>query len=91
MTFGNYCSGINIAEHCNTFTFGNYCLDTTIGTKCNTITIGNYFRFLIIEPNCNNITLNTSGGSTSSYVQQVKICMGVKNITKQPTRNQAYE
>ena len=89
--FGNYCSGIRIAQHCNSLAFGNYCVDISIGAKCNTITIGNYFRFSTIEPDCNNITLNTSGGSTSNYVQHVKICMGVKNMLKQPTRNQAYE
>lgn len=43
------------------------------------------------KPSINGVTLNTTGGNTTNYVQYVKVCKAVKNITRQPARKQAYE
>lgn len=88
---GNYCSRIKLGEGCANITFGNYNVAIVIGMACSTITFSNYWRYITIEDDVSNITLNTSGGNTTNYAQYVKVCKGVKNITKAPTRKLAYE
>lgn len=91
ITVGNYCQRITLGSGCSNITFGMYCMNLSVGIACANITLGNYYRFITIEDDCSGVTLNTAGGNTSNYVQYVKVCKGVKNITQQPTRKLSYE
>ena len=91
ITVGNYCNRLKLGPGCSNITFGQYCVSITVGTACSGITFSNYWRYITIEDNCTNVTLNTSGGNTANYAQNVKVCKGVSSITKQPTRKLAYE
>lgn len=91
ITVGNYCQRLKIGAGCSNLTFGQFCMNFEIGKACINLTFGNYFRFITVEDDCSAVTLNTSGGNSSNYVQYIKVCKAVKNITKQPTRKLAYE
>lgn len=91
ISVGNYCQRITLGMGCSNITFGTYCNSVNIGIGCANINLGNYYRYITIGDDCSGVTLNTTGGNTTNYVQYVNIGKGVKNITKQPTRKQAYE
>ena len=90
-TFGNYCYNMTLGDGVTTSVFGgNYCSYNTIGDFSSNIRIQiNSIRYSTIEQNCKNITINTSNSST--YIQYVKICAGVSDITIQPVRGTTYE
>ena len=91
ITFSNYSNNNKIGSNCNTITFGNYCNNIKIGDNCNRINFSNYYRYIDIAPGCFQINLQTTGGGTTNYVQNVNIGEGVNNVNLTPTRNQAYE
>ena len=91
ITVGNYCQRITLGAGCSNITFGQYCMNLSVGIACANITLTNYYRFITIEDDCSAVTLNTTGGSTSNYVQYITVCKGVKNIAVQPTRKLLYE
>ena len=91
ITVGNYCNRLTTGQGCSNITFGNYNVAITIGIGCANISFSNYWRFITIEDDVATVNLNTAGGSTTNYAQYVKVCKGVKNITKAPTRKLAFE
>lgn len=90
-SFGNYCYNLTLGENVTASQFGgNYCSYNTIGSFSSNIRITtNSIRYSTIEQNCKNITINTSNSTT--YIQYVKICAGVSNLTIQPARGLTYE
>lgn len=91
ITIGQWCYNLDIGGGSNTITLGNYCSYSTIGKMCAYITLTNYYRFICIEDNVTRLTFTTTGGNTSSYVQNVKVCRAVNNKSIAPTRRAAYE
>ena len=100
MQLGNSCSNITFGQwgYNNTIgagttnvTFGNYCSYSSIGKVCSNITFTNYYRYITIEDNVTRLTFTTTGGSTSQYVQYVKVCKGINNKEIAPTRRTNYE
>ena len=92
LTLGNYCYNLTVGDVVLSSQFGgNYCSYNTIGSFCNNIKIySSNIRYSTIEPNCRNITINTVSNG-SQYIQYVKICTGISNISIQPARNLNYE
>lgn len=91
ITFGQWCYSVDVLNGSTNITFGNYCSYITIGKVCGYITFNNYYRYVAIEDNVTRLTFTTTGGSTSQYVQNVKVCRGVTNKSIAPTRKLAYE
>ena len=91
ITVGNYCQRITLGAGCSNITFGQFCMNTSIGIACSNITFSNYYRYITIEDDCFNVSLNTTGGNSTNYVQYVKVCKAVKNVTLTPTRKLSYE
>jgi hypothetical protein len=91
ITFGQWCYSVDVQNGSTNLTFGNYCSYITIGKVCGYITFTNYYRYINIEDNVTRLTFTTSSGSTSSYVQNVKVCRGISNKSIAPTRRAAYE
>lgn len=100
MELGNSCNNISFGQWCynniigsgsNNITMGNYCSYINIGKMCLYITFTNYYRYVDIEDNVSKLTFTTTGGSTTYYVQYVKVCRGVNNKSLAPTRRQNYE
>jgi hypothetical protein len=91
ITFGQWCYSVDVLNGSTNITFGNYCSYITIGKVCGYITFTNYYRYIAIEDNVTRLTFTTTGGSTSQYVQNVKVCRGVTNKSIAPTRKLAYE
>lgn len=91
LTFGQWCYNSDIGGGSNNITFGNYCSYLTIGKVCTYITFTNYYRYICIEDNVTRLTFTTTGGNTTNYVQNVKVCRGVTNKSIAPTRKLAYE
>ena len=90
-SIGNYCYSLTIGDSVMASQFGgNYCSYNIIGSFNNNIRITcNNMRYSTIESNCKNITINTA--NSSQYIQYVKICTGITNLTIQPIRNTSYE
>lgn len=91
ITFGQWCYSVDVLNGSTNITFGNYCSYITIGKMCGYITFTNYYRYVAIEDNVTRLTFTTTGGSTSQYVQNVKVCRGVTNKSISPTRKTSYE
>lgn len=91
ITFGQWCYSVDVLNGSTNITFGNYCSYITIGKVCSNITFTNYYRYVAIEDNVTKLTFTATGGSTSQYVQNVKVCRGVTNKSIAPTRKLAYE
>lgn len=91
ISFGQWCYNVNVDAGGNNITFGNYCSYINVGKMCLNITFTNYYRYIEIEDNVSKLTFTTTGGSTSYYVQYVKVCRGVTNKQIAPTRRQSYE
>lgn len=91
ITFGSWSYSDEIGDASTSITLGNYCSYLKIGKMCNNIAFTNYYRYCEIEDNVTKLSLNTSGGSSSRYVQNVRVCRGVTNKTITPTRLTAYE
>lgn len=91
ITFGQWGYNNNIGAGTTNVTFGNYCSYSTIGKVCSNITFTNYYRYITIEDNITRLTFTTTGGSTSQYVQYVKVCKGINNKSISPTRRTSYE
>ena len=91
ITFGQWGYNNNIGAGTTNVTFGNYCSYNTIGKVCTNITFTNYYRYITIEDNVTRLTFTTTGGSTSQYVQYVKVCKGINNKSISPTRRTNYE
>lgn len=91
ITMGNYCYGNKFGDSMSYVTMGNYCSYNTFEGQNTNIEFSNYYRYNTIELTCSKITLNTSGGNASQYVQYVRVCKGIKNFTRQPTRSLTYE
>lgn len=91
ITFGQWCYSNDIKSGSSNITFGNYCSYITVGKMCMRITFTNYYRYIAIEDNVTRLTFTTTGGSTTQYVQYVKVCQGVTNKSISPTRRLAYE
>lgn len=91
ITFGQWCYSVDVLNGSTNITFGNYCSYITIGKVCGYITFTNYYRYVAIEDNVTRLTFTTTGGSTSQYVQNVKVCRGINNKSIAPTRRLAYE
>ena len=91
ITFGQWCYSVDVQNGSTNITFGNYCSYITIGKVCGYITFTNYYRYIFIEDNVTRLTFTTTGGSTSQYVQNVKVCRGVTNKSISPTRRTNYE
>ena len=95
-TFGNNCNFNTFGNNCNSNTFGNDCDYNTFGNGCDYNTTGHYLRYNYIEKGCKYINLNVSdSGSSSSYLQNVRIRSGVSGtrlnrISIQATRNSSY-
>lgn len=100
INIGNACNNITLGQWCYTsdigggssgITFGRYCSYITIGKMCSYITFTNYYRFIDIDSNVTRLTFTTTGGSTTQYVQNVKVCSGINNKQIAPTRRLNYE
>ena len=91
ITFGQWGYNNNIGAGTTNVTFGNYCSYNIIGKVCSNITFTNYYRYITIEDNVTRLTFTTTGGSTSQYVQYVKVCKGINNKEIAPTRRTNYE
>lgn len=91
ITFGQWCYSVDVQNGSTNLTFGNYNSYITIGKVCGYITFTNYYRYINIEDNVTRLTFTTTGGSTSQYVQNVKVCRGVTNKSIAPTRKASYE
>lgn len=81
----------NIGNGSSSISFGTYCSYINIGKMCGNIVFTNYYRYIEIEDNVTRLTFNTTGGNTTNYVQNVKVCRGINNKTISPTRKLAYE
>lgn len=91
VTFGQWCYNNNIGSGSSNITMGNYCSYINIGKMCLNITFTNYYRYIDIEDNVSRLTFTTTGGSTTYYVQYVKVYKGVTGKSIAPTRRQTYE
>lgn len=100
INIGNACNNITLDQWCYTsdigggssrITFGRYCSYITIGKMCSYVTFTNYYRYIGIDSNVTRLTFTTTGGSTSQYVQNVKVCSGINNKSIAPTRRTNYE
>lgn len=91
ITFGQWCYNNDVGCGANNITFGNYCSYITIGKVCFNITFTNYYRYVTVEDNVTRLTFATTGGSTTQYVQYVKVCKGINNKSISPTRRTSYE
>lgn len=91
ITFGQWCYSNTFGTNCDSITVGNYFTYNTIGKSCSNITATNYYRYNNIEDYVVRVTLNTTGGSTSQYVQFLKLCRGLTNKTLTPVRRATYE
>lgn len=91
ISFGQWCYNNNIGSGCGSITMGNYCSYINIGKMCTTITFTNYYRYIEIEDNVTRLTFTTTGGSTTYYVQYVKVGKGVTGKSLAPNRRQTYE
>lgn len=81
----------NIGNGSSSISFGTYCSYINIGKMCANIIFTNYYRYIEIEDNVARLTFNTTGGNTTNYVQNVKVCRGINNKAITPTRRLAYE
>lgn len=91
ISFGQWCYNVNVDAGGNNITFGNYCSYINIGKMCLNITFTNYYRYIDIESNVSRLTFTTTGGTTTFYVQYVKVCKGVTGKSIGPSRRQSYE
>lgn len=100
MELGNSCNSISFGQWCynniigsgsNNITAGNYCSYINIGKMCTYITFTNYYRYIDIEDNVARVDFITVGGSTTYYVQYVKVSKGVTGKSLAPNRRQTYE
>ena len=94
-TFGNYCSSNTFGEGCMNNTFGNECYSNTFGSSKSSPS--SYYRYIIFDNGNRYINLNcTSTTSSSNFYQNVRIGLGVNNISTYKTiddanTNQTFE
>lgn len=91
LTFGNYCYNNHFGNAVTQSTFGMYNSYNEFKGYNSNLNIVNYARYNTFEEMARSITLNTSGGNNSNYLQYVKVCKDVSNVTAQPQRAKLYE
>ena len=82
-TFGNYCTYNTLGNYCKGNTFGNTCYSIKFGDSSST---KSYYKNVIVENGNQYIYLTTDQTTSSStYLQNIRIALGVNNTTTYKT------